>query len=126
MPNTSTVRVQGLKELQRDLKKMRSDLGKELKAELRSVAEPVRQTAEQLAVANLPNIGPAWSRMRIGITTSVVYVAPRTRRKLGSPRPNLAQLLMDKSMQPALDQHEPGIESALEAMLDRLGEKNGF
>ena len=126
MPNTSTVRVQGLKELQRDLKKMRSDLGKELKAELRSVAEPVRQTAEQLAVANLPNIGPAWSRMRIGITTSVVYVAPRTRRKLGSPRPNLAQLLMDRSMQPALDQHEQGIESALEVMLDRLGEKNGF
>jgi len=126
MPNTSTVRVQGLKELQRDLKKMRSDLGKELKAELRSVAEPVRQTAEQLAVANLPNIGPAWSRMRIGITTSVVYVAPRTRRKAGSPRPNLAQLLMDKSMQPALDQHEAGIESALEVMLDRLGEKSGF
>lgn len=120
------VAIKGLRELQRDLNSYSKAAKKAVRVELAAVAEPVRATAEQLAAANISHIGPVWERMRVGITTSLVYVAPKTRRKLGTGRPNLAGLLDDRAMQPALDQHEHGIESALEAMLDRLGDSHGF
>lgn len=121
----SAIYVRGLRELQRDLDKYAKDVKKELRVELATIAEPVARTAEQNALANISHIGPTWSRMRIGITTKVVYVAPKTRRKLGTGRPNLAGLL-GKEMDASLDQHESGIEKALEAMLDRLGDRHGF
>jgi hypothetical protein len=126
MPNTSAIRVSGLRELQSSLAKVNRDVKKELALELKAVGEPVRAAAEQLATANISHIGPVWERMRLGVTTKVVYVAPATRRKLGSPRPNLAGLLMDKAMQPALDQNAAGIEAALEVMLDRISIDSGF
>jgi hypothetical protein len=126
MPGSSAIHVSGLRELQRDLGRYAKDLKKELSVELKAVAEPVRAAAEQMASANIANIGPTWSRMRVGVTSSLVYVAPKSKRRGGSPRGNLAGLLSEKAMQPALEENEPVIEAALEAMLDRLGEKNGF
>ena len=59
--------------------------------------------------------------MRVGITRTLVYVAPRQRGagrgRGGSHRPNLAPLLMDKAMQPALDQHASEIETRFEDFL---------
>lgn len=120
------VRIRGLAELQRDLKRISKDLGKELKDELRVVAEPVRMGAERLAVQNISHIGSAWSGMRIGMTARTVYVAPKRRRRGGSPRPNLGGLLMDRAMQPALDENEDKIVARVEFMLDRLGDTHGF
>jgi hypothetical protein len=119
------VAIRGLKELQRDLKKIASEVGPELAAELRVVAEPVRADAATLARANISNIGPKWSEMRVGVTPGLVYVAPKKRRGRGSPRPNLGGLLMTQ-MEAALDANEGKIVDRIEFLLDHLGQANGF
>ncbi len=121
-----TVVVTGLRELQRDLGRYAKDVKKEVRKELQTVAEPIRAKAQNLAAANIRNIGPTWERMRIGVISSGVYLAPKSRRRGGSPRPNLAPLLLDDAMQPAVDGSEEMVTVALEVMLDRLGNANGF
>lgn len=120
------VQVRGLRELQRDLKLMAGEVGKELRDELQRVAVPVRVLAENKAGAAIENIGPRWGRMRIGVNPGLVYVAPASHRQGGSPRPNLGFLLMDKAMQPALDESEEGIVLRVDQMLDNLAGFNGF
>jgi len=120
------IRVQGLRELSTAFGRLSAELKAELKAELAAAAEPVRARAEALATSEIRNIGPTWSRMRVGVTPGVVYVAPKSRRRRGSPRKNLAPLLMDRAMQPALEQEEPEVVGLLDAMLGRLSDENGF
>ena len=65
--------------------------------------------------------------MRVGITgTSLVYLAPASRRKGGSPRPNLGRLLLGKAMEPAVEQREPLIVASVEQSIDRALERSGF
>jgi hypothetical protein len=95
---------------------------------LRQAAEPVQRGAEQLALTGIGNMArsPKWSRMRVGVTRNVVYVAPRQRSTRGrrpSSRPNLADLLMDRAMQPALEQHIDEVEARLEELLDRISDE---
>lgn len=124
---TGTVRVRGLRELNATFKAMGREVQKDVRDELKAVGEPVRQAAEQLAVTNIANIGDNWSRMRLGVTSKVVYVAPRARSKgAGTKRPNLAVLLLQDAMIPALDQNEQRIVAGLERMLDRLADREGF
>lgn len=120
------VKVRGLRELQRDLKLMSADVSKDLRKELRLVADPVRSLAAEKAAGGISHIGARWPRMRVGVTGRVVYVAPSTRRSVGSPRPNLGGLLMDKAMQPALDELSGEIVQRVEHMLDSLGTSHGF
>jgi hypothetical protein len=99
-----------------------------VRAGLRQVAEPVQRGAEELARANISKIGPRWSKMRVGVTRDLVYVAPRQRGTRGGGanprrRPNLAPLLMDRAMQPALDQHAGEIEARFEELLDRISDE---
>jgi hypothetical protein len=122
---TSTIQVSGLRELDRAFGQIAQDVRKELRLELRKVAEPVRVRAESLAVADIRNIGGQWSRMRIGVTSGGAYVAPKTRGH-GSPRPNLGTLLMGKAMQPALTDETDMVVAGINRMLDRLGGENGF
>jgi hypothetical protein len=122
----SAIRVEGLRELDRAFKNVSKDLQKGLRKELRDVAEPVRALAETKAVSEISHIGPSWSRMRVGFARGTVYVAPKSRRRGGEPRPNLAGALMDRAMQPALDEVAPEIVTRVEAMLDRVGIENGF
>lgn len=96
------------------------EVQKDLDKRLRELAEPVRASAESLAVANIPRIGLSWSRMRVGVTRKATYVAPKQRgqRRRGPlSRPNLADLLEDRSMTPALRQHEAGLEAGAESVL---------
>jgi hypothetical protein len=65
--------------------------------------------------------------MRTGITRKVVYVAPRQRgvKTRGADprrRPNLAQLLLDRAMEPALDRHEHEIVEAFDRLLDKMAD----
>ncbi len=122
------VRVKGLRELQRAFRDADKQLNKDLRAALRDVAEPVRAEAEERAVADIRNIGDDWSRMRVGVTQKLVYVAPkeRGRRTRGNPliaRPNLAPLLMERAMAPALESQENEIARGLGEMLDDLADK---
>jgi hypothetical protein len=64
--------------------------------------------------------------MRIGVTSKGAYVAPKTRRRGGSPRPNLATNLMNQAMLPALDDSADEVVARLERMLDRLDNTHGF
>jgi hypothetical protein len=120
------VSVKGLRELSRAFGKLSVELKQELRETLAAAGDPVRARAESLASSEIRNIGDHWSRMRLGVTTSLVYIAPASRRRRGSKRPNLAPLLMDRAMQPALDQEAPAVVGLLDAMLGRLSDENGF
>jgi len=120
------VRVRGLRELNRAFSKLAKDTKKELTGELKKAAEPVRGRAEELAVSRIRNIGSSWSAMRVGATAKMVYVAPRRRRSGGSPRPNLAPLLLERALVPALDEKQGEVIDSVEQLLDRLGNDAGF
>lgn len=91
--------------------------------ELRKAADPARTRAEGLATANISNIGSVWSRMKVGVTSRAVYLAPRARPHGGSARPNLAGLLLHKSMYPAVKETEPEIREHIEDWLENVVSK---
>lgn len=115
------VKVHGFTEMQRAFAKADKNVKKEQRKTLKKVAEPVQSDAVTLALSDIPGVGDVWSRFRIGITTRQVYVAPQQRGRGRLRRPNFASLLMDRAMQPALDQNENKIEDEFERMLDEIG-----
>lgn len=120
----NTIRVEGLRELQRAFTLADKTLERELRDTLREVAEPVRADAERLAVSGIPMIGLAWSRMRVGVTRTSVYVAPRQRGVRGNAtrkRPNLAGLLLGRAMLPALERNEPRVTAEMDELLATVG-----
>lgn len=123
MPAEGAVRVRGLRELNRAFARADRKLRLEKNDALRRAAEPVRDEAEQLAATEISRIGIPWSRMRVGVTTKVVYVAPRERgQKRGSrKRPNLAGLLMGRAMQPALDRNREHVIDRIDDLLADVG-----
>jgi hypothetical protein len=117
--------VRGYSELLRADARASKDTKLGVRKALRVVAEPVRRDAEGLAVETIRNMGlsPQWARMRVGITTRVTYVAPRQRGARKNPyaqRPNLANLLAERSMEPALAQNVGNVERGFERMLDEI------
>jgi hypothetical protein len=126
VPAQEGLRVEGLRDLQRAFGRVDKGLARDLKRVLREAAEPVRTDAEQLATANIPRIGIPWSRMRVGVTQRAVYLAPRqrgaaSRRNARLRRPNLANLLLDRAMTPALDRNVGWVEESVGSLLDEVG-----
>jgi len=117
-----TVYVTGITELNRAFAHADKQVQAGLRVELATIAEPVRVTAQQLALTEITNMTEAWSQMRVGTTGKFVYVAPQSRRKRGSPRPNLAGLLMDRALQPAADANEGKVADGVEHLVDRIME----
>ena len=119
------VRVDGLRELNRAFAKFGAEEKKALTGALADAAEPVRARAETLADQNIRNIGPDWDQMRTGATTKLVYVAPARRRGRNPnlARPNLAPLLMDKALSPALEEAMPEVVDLLDGVLGQLGDE---
>lgn len=122
MARAETVRVRGLRELNRAFKVADKSLRKNWRREQRAIGEPVAAMAQTLAIARIPGLtkSVSWSQMRVGVTTRVVYVAPRSRRKTGSKRPNLAPLLMNRAMLPALKANEENTVRRVDNMLVRM------
>lgn len=119
--------VEGLADLQRAFRRADRELRLELRRGLRRAAEPVRTTAEGLAVSEIRRMTLPWSRMRVGVTTNSVYVAPRQRGIKGRGRdprrrPNLFDLIMGRSLEPALAQNMGQVEAELEQVLDTVGQ----
>lgn len=118
------VEVEGLAESNRALTQAGRELRAELRVEMIAAGEPVRMRAEQFAQSSIRNIGEQWSRMRVGFTGSLVYVAPKRHRGRFS-RPNLAPLLIDRVLVPAAEAErgrvEAGVERAVENSLRRVG-----
>jgi hypothetical protein len=123
----SGVTVQGLPKLRRRLAAASPAAKKALDETLRDLAEPVRADAEHLAVSGIPRIGLRWSRMRVGVTNKLVYVAPRQRgtRTRSSPRsrPRFATLLEQRAMTPALEQNQARIEQGAENLFESLADR---
>lgn len=120
------VQVEGYRELMRSFALIQNELRTGLRGQIAEAVQPARDKAEGLAIGSIKNIGDRWSRMRIGITTTAVYLAPKARRRGGSPRPNLGPLLMKDSMLPAVEEALPAVRQRLEGWLDQLGEGQGF
>lgn len=122
------IRVKGLYELQRAFRAAGGDLSKDLRRELRILATPVRVEAQALASREIRNIGRNWEGMRTGVSARVVYVAPKMRGTsvAARKRPNLAPLLLDRAMVPALERNRELVVVGIEQMLDRLIVRHGF
>jgi hypothetical protein len=120
------VTVRGLRELQTAFAKADRDARLGLRAELRTVARPVQQEAQALALGTIRGMpqSPRWAGMRIGVTRTAVYVAPRQKGVRGGPksRPNLAPLMMDRAMEPALDRNRDRIVHDFEHVLDTMAD----
>jgi hypothetical protein len=119
--------IRGLSELNRAFARAGKQTRHEIRFEMAALAEPVRQTAERLAVEKIRNIGLEWSQMRTGVTSRLVYVAPvqrgvKTRGRDKRRRPNLAELLIGRALDPALAINRAHIEAGFERMLDRISD----
>ena len=128
------IQVKGLREMQRAFAIADKSLELELRAALRESAEPVRLDAEHLAATKIRNIlSPTaevdWWRMRVGVTRSFVYIVPNERGKRTRAnrrrfaRPNLADLMMGRAMEPALDQNQEKLEQNVGHVLDAVGRR---
>lgn len=123
MPASEAIRVDGLRELNRAFARADRTMRLEKNKALREAVEVVRSEAEVRAVAEIPRIGIDWSRMRTGVTTKVVYVAPKQRGARGNStrrRPNLAGKLMDEAMAPALQNNRQRVINELEDALAKM------
>jgi hypothetical protein len=118
--------ITGLREISGAYGKLERETRLGMRAKAREIAAPVQHTAEALAQAKITRIGRRWFKMRIGVTRTLIYVAPRQRGVKGrGPDPRrrgqqFANLLMDKAMEPALEQNEAKIEHAVDELLDHV------
>lgn len=124
----NTIRVEGLRDLQRALKVADTGLHLDFRTTLVQVATPVRVDAESLALFKIRRIGLTWWQMRVGATQAFVYVAPKKRgvkRRGPDPRrrPNLASLLRDRALDPALVKNVPRIRGEVEDVLNDVARK---
>lgn len=86
MPVTgSTLRVEGLAQLQRHFAVIDKELSGDLRDGLRKAADPVKAHAERLTLAKIGLGRVPWYQMRIGVTRTGVYLVPKQRGKSGNP-----------------------------------------
>lgn len=122
MARAATVRIRGYKELSRAFTVADKSLKTRWRLERRAIGEPVAALAQSYALSRIPGLtqSPSWAQMKVGVTTRVVYVAPKGKRRGGSPRPNFGSLLMERAMAPALEASQTSTIRRIEMMLDRM------
>jgi hypothetical protein len=113
--------VLGYRAVIADLKHAEKAIRLGVRKEIRQAAEPVRATAQELAIARVRNMTVGWSRMRVGVTQAGVYVVPRKRgtRTPKHKRPEFSDLMMARVMEPALYYHQAGAVRDIERIVDR-------
>lgn len=120
-----TVQVRGLRELQRDFKKMSGGLSKDVDKELRGAAKIVSDEARSLSASH------GFSQR------SVTGLRPRTkgfgrafveqsRRKTTGKRGDFGAMQMQRVLLPALARKQDDVVKALDKMLARLGGEYDF
>ena len=113
-----SLKVSGLRELQRDLGKLDKNAKRELAAALRAVAEPVAADVRAKASAR------GWTQKTVtGIRAGSrlgVAVVRQSRRKTTGDQPHFGALQMKEAFIPAAQQNEAMVERSVELMLDRL------
>jgi hypothetical protein len=119
--------VEGMVETVAAYKALGGEAAKGFVSTLKDAAEPVRDAAASKATSEIRNMGTGrWHEMKVGVTGRQVYVAPSARRRGGSPRSNLAGLLMNRAMEPALDEKTEEILQRVEAALTTMSVSVGF
>lgn len=126
------VRVEGLDGLRRGFRAYDRALATDLDDALEEAANPVRQDAQAFASSSIRKMTRPWAAMRVGTGRGVVYVAPVERGVKGrgnqrKRRPNLADLLMGRAMEPALRRNEATVVRRVDRALDdfaRLWERS--
>jgi hypothetical protein len=126
VPGFAGVRVEGLAELQRSFALISDGLKMDLTSQLAAAAGPAQMSSERHAISDITNMTLPWSSMKLGVTPNVVYIAPAMHRRGGSPRPNLAGLLMKRAMIPGVEEALPAVRERLDAWLSELGGEAGF
>ena len=122
---TTTVRVRGLAQLQRDLRRATPTLYTDLRGELRGIASIVSEEARR----RLAQLSPTPTRSVSGIRPRVrtnAAVAEQARRKTTGKRADWGSRQMQYALSPALDAKEAEVVVRLERMLDNLGRDLGF
>lgn len=128
-PNKPLVTVQGFRELQRLFAKAGPEARKEVRSLEREVADPVKVSAQAFAVSRIPRITQEWAGMRIGITRSLVYVAPRKRgtKVERRKRKKFARLLDTRSLTPAGEANQPLLEKRMDVLFSEFSSRwNGI
>ena len=124
---SGSVKVTGLREFQRDIKRFSKDVDKGLTKELKRAAEPVKTEARARSLANISHLSqtPRWAGMRVGVSRGAVFVVPSARRRGGSPRPNLGVLLL-RQMEQAAEEKQDETRRNIEQWIDNLNDRYGF
>lgn len=122
-----TIKVEGQRELMRALARTPALVKREMRGELKQVAEPVRAAAATLAEARIRNIDANWARMKVGVTQRYVYVAPAARKTgAGTPRKNLAKLWMRRALLPAARSRREQTRQRFEQWIQGLVRRGGL
>ena len=117
-----TVRVEGLRELQRALRNYDKELGKELRKELKAAAEIVADQARSLFSGINPASAAGFKPRARGASAFV----EQSKRRTTGQHPSFGALQMRMALLPVLVSKEPYVINHLEGMLDRLGNQEGF
>jgi hypothetical protein len=121
----AVVELKGLRELNRLLAATDKQAKRELNRGLRKAANPIKEDAQQFAESGIRRIGPKWGKMRVGVTQSLVYVAPKERGvKTRGPdprrRPKFANLMEERAMDPALRANEHEVERQVDEAFEKI------
>ncbi len=117
--------MEGLRELQRALKNIESDLGKEIDKELREAAKIVSDEARSLAASHGFS-SKSVTGLRPRVRGFGRAFAEQSRRKTTGKRGDFGVMQMQRVLLPALGRKQGEVVHALDKMLDRLGDRNGF
>lgn len=123
---TGTVRVEGLRDLERAFRLVSKEETKLLRAGIKDAAQPVKLAAEGKAVASIRRMprSPQWAVMRLGYARNLVYMVPKQKGTHGRGprrRPNFAGLLLNRAMIPAAEQNRAAVMLAVQRVLDTVG-----
>lgn len=126
------VEIEGLAQLKRSLHEVSGGIEKNLTADLKEAARPAKDIAERLALSKISGMKRSrvhWNEMRLGVSGSIVYIAPKQRGAKRTParrRPNLSSLIVEKAINPALEVSEHRIEAGAQKAVDRAIRAAGF
>lgn len=123
------VYVKGLAEVNYLLSKADKETRLGLRKAEREVARPISGDAERLTLQNIPRtrLGKVeWWEMRIGVTQTLIYVAPKQKGVRGKGprrRKEFANLMMARAMEPALRKNEHDIEARFDHVLEEVAHR---
>lgn len=126
------VRVENLRNVNRAFNAINAELGGDLSDGLERAAQPVKATAEALAVHRIHNLhrSPKWAEQKIAVSkaTALVRMFPvkRSTKVANRKRPNFSGLMFGRAMEPALQQNTLKVTREVDQLLSRLGRKHGF